>query len=84
MRNCLAHSTEEGSATIDLSISNAIAAVIKDTAWTDGILCTRNVSFATACNLICTNSTFYIFDPHRRNEYGIPVPDGIFSFITFH
>ena len=47
------------------------------------ILCVRNEKGGSALLLFISNEHCYIFDPHSRNSYGLPVDSGTSILVSF-
>ena len=72
--------------TVNMTLEKATSCVLQQNQncqWAYCILCVANQNGATASLLCLSGNNCYIFDPHSRNSYGKPTPDGTSVLMMF-
>ena len=72
--------------TINMTLEKATSSALmenKTSQWNYCILCVDNQHGATASLLCLSPKNCYLFDPHSRNSYGIPVANGTSALMMF-
>ena len=72
--------------TINMTLEKATFSALmvnKTSQWNYCILCVGNQHGATASLLFLSPKNCYIFDPHSRNSYGLPVANGTSVLMMF-
>ena len=71
---------------VNMTLEKATSCVLQQNQncqWAYCILCVGNQNGATASLLCLSGNNCYIFDPHSRNSYGKPTPDGTSVLMMF-